>query len=489
MSKKLSKKRKNLLTVCIAAGVITLACGILLLPFAGAYLLFLACLCCIAAGLLLPGFTLSFIKKLLIGAGVFALIGLVLAVPFKLGLFERQDSGITGLDAAVTAIPAETTAEPEEVVEVEETAESEETVESEEADEPEVSEEPEETPEPTPTPAPSLAEYKGKIITENTTQLNLYGETDIDEAELINALHAAPNVKTVLLPDADENTRWLAPLLEQCPDVEFVYDMVLLGRYFSGNTTVLDFGDTIINDSQLNELSRIIAMLPDLTEIDMYQSNLSEESMEYLFTTYPDIFFGWTLNFKGYEVRTDVTAFSTLGSEEPPYYNWNDFRLLRYCTRLQALDLGHNALTDLEFVKYFPNLRILIVADNQIKDLSPLAECKNLEYVEMFLNFFTDLTPLKDNPNLLDLNICFVDLSGCTQAQVEDVIISCENLERCWLVGCGLSQERRDYLTENCPNVQFNFTEGGSTDGGWREHERYDILHELMRTRVYVPFN
>ncbi len=476
MSKKLTKKRKNLLMVCIGGAVISLAGGILLLPSFGAILLFLACVCFVGAGLLLKQLTRSLLNKVVLAAGILAVIGLIVAVPGK--LFERQDDVKNAPAAVVSEAPAEeAAAEPEVTAEPEITAEPTETP------------EPSATPEPTPEPVPAVAEYKGKKITENTTQLNLYGESDIDEAELINALRAAPNVKTVLLPDADETTRWLAPLLEQCPDVEFVYDLVLLGRHFPSDTTVLDFGNTIIDNSQINDIGRIINMLPNITEIDLYESDLSEKNMDYLCETYPDIFFGFTVKFWNYEVRTDATAFSTLGTTADNYYEWNDLEPIRFCKKLKALDLGHNFNYNLDFVKYFPDLRVLIMADNRITDLSPLAECRNLEYVELFLNSFRDLTPLKDNPNLLDLNICFVDLSGSPKEQVEDVIISCKNLERCWLVGCGLSQERRDYLVENCPDVEFNFTEGGSTDGGWREHPRYDILHEMMRTRVYQPFN
>ena len=60
-----------------------------------------------------------------------------------------------------------------------------------------------------------------------------------------------------------------------------------------------------------------------------------------------------------------------------------DIQVLKYCTDLQALDLGHQRITDLSVIgNYLKDLRILILADNKVSDVSPLANLKHLHYLQ-----------------------------------------------------------------------------------------------------------
>ncbi len=350
---------------------------------------------------------------------------------------------------------------------------------------------------------PQLAltfELSGVEITPETTELDLRAAQGMSISDLPAALACAPAAQKVYLPDIPRNSR-VQRILSACPPVTFVQE--LMGRqvaigaegvdieglmHIDPDQTVIDFGETKITDDQVNDLQWILMQLPQLEEVLMFESSLSRENYDRLFDQNPRLFFGFTVSGAGYTVRTDITAFSTLGYSKGKRRSWDDLSFLRYCKRLLALDLGHNNLRDLSFLSNFPNLRILILADNEIRDISPLADLKDLEYVELFINKITDLSPLADHEHLIDLNLCHNKLGGMPDSQVVEPILSCKALERCWISYNELERSQRTALAEGAPNVLFEFYEYNATAAGWRLHPRYKVLKEMMQTRVYAPF-
>ena len=158
---------------------------------------------------------------------------------------------------------------------------------------------------------------------------------------------------------------------------------------------------------------------------------------------------------------------------------------LKYCTQLEAIDLGHNNVSDLSFLTQWPHLKILIIIDSQkpVTDLSPLAELNELEYVELFMQGITDLTPLANKPKLLDLNLCHNSVTNLTP------LYSDTSLERLWIsYNKGLSDEQVAAFKEAVPGCQVETVEYQSTGAGWREHDRYFVIKDVFETRVYRPF-
>ena len=71
--------------------------------------------------------------------------------------------------------------------------------------------------------------------------------------------------------------------------------------------------------------------------------------------------------------------------------------MLKYCTDLRALDIGHQAITDLSVIgEHLTELRVLIIADNKVTDLTPLSNLRHLHYLEFFVNRVSDLSPLAE---------------------------------------------------------------------------------------------
>ncbi len=246
----------------------------------------------------------------------------------------------------------------------------------------------------------------------------------------------------------------------------------------------VDMGKTVVKD--LNGFMDFLSQLPNLRSVDMYSTKLSGSQMDELTARFPDVSFGVTLRISHHSVRTDATAFSTLHRTSSDPHKSQVFEALKYCKNLQALDLGHNAITDISFLRDLPNLKILILACNKLTDISVLAELEQLEYLELFKNSISDLTPLTGLSNLKDLNICF--------NAVEDwkPLESMTFLERLWVYRSAiyadktirLTDEVVDALKKALPDTEVNST-SYSTQGGWREHHRYTDISDIFKTGVY----
>ncbi len=259
------------------------------------------------------------------------------------------------------------------------------------------------------------------------------------------------------------------------------------GLEFDPSTTVADLGDVQVEDYEA--LFALLDQLPNVETVNLYQSTVPREQMAALTARYPEVFFGFTLYVGEHVIRTDQTAFSTLHNNQSKTHTSEDFDVLRYCTRLQALDLGHNAVTDLGFLEDLTDLKVLILAANQITDISPLKNLTQLEYLELFKNRIKDLTPLAGMSHIIDLNICFNSVKDYTP--LEGLI----TLERLWVYNSNSYSSsdpvKKDVIARlkaALPNCHIDST-SYSTLGGWREHPRYDTLYTIFETSVYQPFD
>lgn len=234
------------------------------------------------------------------------------------------------------------------------------------------------------------------------------------------------------------------------------------------------------------ELTAGLDRMPGLRQVDMYGSRMETEDMDMLRERYPEVRFGFTVFMGRHILRSDITAFSTLVGEDGDAIYYSDaFEMLRFCPDLQALDLGHNMITTLDFLRYFPHMKVLILGKNRITDISALSELRELEYLELFSNAFSDLSPLAGLDRLKDLNI-----AGCGEvSDLTPLIEGVPNLERFW---CGMNsritEEQRLAMEAAHPDCEFNWVDH-PTGGTWRRHPRYLTIHHMFLTRIYEPFD
>lgn len=280
----------------------------------------------------------------------------------------------------------------------------------------------------------------------------------------------------------------LALVLGVCVAAE-AETLTAYGAEFDSEAAVIDLDEKGIVVKNITELKTLIEQMPNLTEVHMYDSKLTREQMDELFDGYPNIFFGWTLKLYTHTIRTDTTAFSTLhghqGKKDDPFHTTKQLSMLRYCKNLEALDIGHNYLTNLDFLTELPHLKILIIAANYqcTGDLTPLASLTELEYLEIFSTNTTDVSPLAALTNLRDLNVTY-------NRKLKDIspLYDLPNLERFWCGYTAVPQEQRAAMEAAHPNCEFDWV-NQPTEGTWRKHPHYDTIYKVFQESVYYPFD
>lgn len=265
---------------------------------------------------------------------------------------------------------------------------------------------------------------------------------------------------------------------------------------FDRNAAYIDLGEYAVGEKEFGGFISFLQEFPNLQRVDMFATQIDRYGVQKLEEALPGVSFGWTLQLMKYKdkhiVRSDAEYFSTLHGVCPNHGN-NDFVLMKYCTNLKALDLGHNDLTDLSFLLNMPHLRVLILGENpNLKDIGPLSELQELEYLELFTCAFTDITPLTKLPNLMDLNLA--------NNKVRDwrPLMEMKQLKRLWISGMCAKQmtaAEREELQNALPDTKIVF-DGEPTQNGWRYisnspqvmDPHYEVVAEMAKTNAYIPF-
>ncbi len=221
-----------------------------------------------------------------------------------------------------------------------------------------------------------------------------------------------------------------------------------------------------------------------LKKVDMFETPVDKNQIARLEEACPGITFGWTINIANkHYIRTDQTAFSTLHGQCS--HNSREFDILKYCTQLKALDLGHNAFTDLDFLEPLTDLRVLIIADcYRLEGIDILEKLPKLEYLEIFADNLTDISVLEKLPHLMDLNI-----SG-NRIKDYSVLFGMTQLKRLWMVNFGsyIGTDGVNELQAALPDTVIMYRAEHPTANGWRVGDHYDTIYEMFHTGVYIPF-
>ena len=240
--------------------------------------------------------------------------------------------------------------------------------------------------------------------------------------------------------------------------------------------------------TNIKDLKAIVQLCPNIKYIDnSHKFFPSNNEMIPLVEQYPDIQFVWQVKLgSSHHISTNATVFSTMnhigGGGKLTSKN---MELLKYCTRLKALDLGHNNITSLDFLKYCPDLELLIIADNKVTDITPISQLKHLKYAEIFKNHITDLSPLASCTELLDLNITWCDVTDLSPLD------SLTGLERLWAnMMRKMDDSAMEHFKSTHPNtlVDYQLSHAATVDG-WRDHERYKHYIWCFKNHKWIPFD
>ena len=167
-------------------------------------------------------------------------------------------------------------------------------------------------------------------------------------------------------------------------DVDMPVTTVTYGRLsVPSDSTYIDLGDITVKN--YDNFIAFLQQLPKLEKVDMFSTLIEKKNIDRLAEAFPDVEFGWTMYLKcekrDHKIRTDTTAFGCEHNNRIHGHTSTDLSILKYCTKLEALDIGHNYVTDLSFLYDLPSLKVLIVACNHITDITPIGSLKELQYL------------------------------------------------------------------------------------------------------------
>lgn len=311
----------------------------------------------------------------------------------------------------------------------------------------------------------------GTDYPEDTTSLTVQ---DADAAEVRTALNFLPLLEQVSFTGTAPDNEAIYQLMCDFPEVRFHWDLTVFGIETENTATELILSGIPMEDTA--EVEAFLKYFPDLQRVEMCDCGIPSEEMDALSKRWPDIRFVWTVRIGRGTVRTDITGYIPWKfgySAGFPLYD-KDCTELKYCVDLLCLDLGHMKVSDLSFLEYMPKLKYLIVGELPCPDFSPITYCQELIYLEIFNVTFPNQEILLELPKLQDLNM------GSTKVYGTEVLKQMTWLKRLWLAGTGLTFAQYDELVAALPDTQVVMHIPHSTAGGWRQHQNYYDMRDLL---------
>lgn len=305
----------------------------------------------------------------------------------------------------------------------------------------------------------------------DTTSLTVQ---DADVSELSDALSYLLQIEKVTFTGAVPDNETIYQMKCQYPNIEFCWDLTVCGVTVTSTDSILIFSGIAMEDT--SEVEACLKYFPNLERVEMCDCGISSDEMDALSKRHPEIRFVWTIKIRNGTLRTDAIAFIPfkLGYDfDRPLYD-SDCKELKYCIDLICLDMGHMQVRDFSFLEYMPKMKYLIVGDTPCKDFSAIGTLKELIYLEIFNVKFTQHEILLNLTNLQDLNL------GFTPTTDIEALKQMTWLKRLWLPGTKLSNSQVEELCSALPDTQIVAKASHSTDKGWRDHQNYRDMRDLL---------
>lgn len=305
---------------------------------------------------------------------------------------------------------------------------------------------------------PAAAAHAEAPVSPEPSPADLERTVTDESAEEILALAQIEGLQRV---DASASTEYeaLLQLQELLPDCDVYWEVEFQGERYPNDTTELKVTD-------MTGLEDVLRYLPALTDVDLLEAGATIEDLDRFDAIRPDIFWLWEFRFDWYKIRTDTRVYSSLLGYNTRFDLDHYYPIVKYCKHLRALDLGHNAITDLSMIGDLQELEVLILADNHITDCSPIGRLHNLVFLELFMNYsIEDYSFLNELTNMKDLNLCY-----CKTLDHLDFLENMPNLEFAMFKRTAISEEDLDPWREKMPDTIFVYYDGNpeSSGSGWR---------------------
>lgn len=342
----------------------------------------------------------------------------------------------------------------------------------------------------------------------SVTELTVEGITDRE----LSLLQFLPHLEQITLQQPQVSIQSLLQLTQELPNVSFRWEKTVLGLTFGSDATVLDLTAGVSQEgARAYELSRKAPVqgtrdeipyqfavdddypLPDMTEQTDQLIREVEEALPWFPNAEEVILCGAVLDNEAMAqfrersresckviwsvqcgnkmiVRTD-SPYLMPTKYHVYYFLDKDAVNLKYCEDMMCIDLGHMAISNIDFVTNMPNLTYLVLAHTQLQYIEPIRTCKNLKFLELDWSPLRDYSPLKDCTALEDLNLgeTFADFTPVGEMTW---------LKHLWMVGCSRGPAYR--MTEALTETQVMVSGSATVANGWRDLPNYYAMRDAM---------
>ena len=315
-------------------------------------------------------------------------------------------------------------------------------------------------------------ELFGETINYDYNYVNLQNKT-VTLDELIRVLSMLSCVREVNLMGSSLTDAELKTLARSFPEIFFLCQMEVAGKYFSTDISEMDLTGCI---TTVEKVEAILPFFPNLVQVDMSWCGIADQEMDAFNRRHPGIKILWSMHIGLVTLRTDAICFFPAIINETNLPSNEELKKLRYCTDMIAVDIGHSRATECDWVAYMPHLKYLILADTKITDISPLAGLKELIYLELFSLDLRDYAPLLECTALQDLNI------SSTYADPEPLTKMTQLHTLMWnfVLDDPDLAEKALLLEQQLPDTNV-ILQGWSNIGGlWRHIPNYYVFRDII---------
>lgn len=326
-------------------------------------------------------------------------------------------------------------------------------------------------------------EILGKQYPRETVSINLSKMESAQTKQVAQLLKHFPNLRyiDVMKEDGTCNLSYedVQTLQNAVPKVGINYIFKLFGQEVSLGATKLEFVNTRIGDTGLDEIRDAIKKMPKLKTIRLDNCGTTSEAMDKLRKEYPNLGIHWRVWFGKYTCMTDETMLRLTNGLKNEHIGE-----MKYLTEAVYVDIGHNEfLSDISFFEYMPKVKLIIGSGTAIKDVSALKNLKNLEFLELvFCDYLKDISPLEGCTGLKYLNISITRVSQ---------LDALKNLPLERMVALQMSQlqqsEREDFAAAHpdCLRVWWGTQPYGYgwrySDQGYTFYKYYAEMREIFK--------
>ncbi len=298
-------------------------------------------------------------------------------------------------------------------------------------------------------------------------------------------------LRSVSIPEADNaiSAEEALDAAKKNPLITLDYEIELFGQTVSLASERLEFENEDIGNEGVEELRAVLPSFKNLQYLKLDSCGIDNETMAQLRDDFPDIKVVWRVFFGEYHCLTDTEMIWATGGT----VNDSTVGVLKYCTDVKYLDLGHALMTHVDFLAYMPKLEVAILAISWVEDIGPIANCPNLEYLELFSTRVMDFTPLASCTHLQHLNISHSWNANNETIGPRDIspLYDLPELKRFYCTMSYVPEEQQQIMQERHPDCECNFKWEDPAEGPWRfdengdRNERYALLCEQFGYDTY----